>query len=312
MAPIVTKFCLGTMTFGAESDEATSHKLLDDYAKAGGNFIDTADVYSTGVSEMIIGKWLKGHPTESKQMVLATKARFPMGRRAKRYRHFAPTPERSARRLLAPPRVATDRSLSNARMGRVDPDRRDPAIPRRRDRRRQDRLLRFLELSRLARHEGVRACQGARMGGTGDAATAIQPARARDRTRNRAGLHRRWHGLLPWSPLGGGWLSGKYKRDVPPTGATRLGENPNRGMEAYAPRNAQERTWTIIDAVGKIAKARGVGLAQVALAWVAAQPAVTSVILGARNPDQLADNLGAASLALSMERSRRSPLSAPR
>ena len=71
---IVTKFGLGTMTFGAESDEATSHKLLDDYAKAGGNFIDTADVYSTGVSETIVGKWLKGHPTEAKQMVIASKA----------------------------------------------------------------------------------------------------------------------------------------------------------------------------------------------------------------------------------------------
>src|SRR4029079_9362684 len=76
---IVTKFCLGTMTFGAESDEATSHKLLDDYAKAGGNFIDTADVYSSGVSETIVGKWLKSHPTEAKQMVVASKARFPMG-----------------------------------------------------------------------------------------------------------------------------------------------------------------------------------------------------------------------------------------
>jgi aryl-alcohol dehydrogenase-like predicted oxidoreductase len=62
---IVTKFCLGTMTFGAGSDEATSHKLLDDYAKAGGNFIDTADVYSTGASETIIGKWLKDHLTEA-------------------------------------------------------------------------------------------------------------------------------------------------------------------------------------------------------------------------------------------------------
>jgi len=76
---IVTKFCLGTMTFGAEADEATSHRLLDDYAKAGGNFIDTADVYSTGVAETIVGKWLKGHPTEARQMVVASKARFPMG-----------------------------------------------------------------------------------------------------------------------------------------------------------------------------------------------------------------------------------------
>jgi aryl-alcohol dehydrogenase-like predicted oxidoreductase len=72
-------------------------------------------------------------------------------------------------------------------------------------------------------------------------------------------------------------------------------------MEAYAARNAQERTWAIIDAVGKIAEARGVSLAQVALAWVAAQPAVTSVSLGARTPAQLADNLAAASLGLSAD-----------
>ncbi len=105
-------------------------------------------------------------------------------------------------------------------------------------------------------------------------------------------------GLLPWSPLGGGWLSGKYKRDQMPTGATRLGENPQRGMEAYDARNARSTTWAVIGAVEDIAKARGVGMAQVALAWVAAQPAVTSVILGVRTRQQLADNLGAAKLAL--------------
>jgi hypothetical protein len=136
---IVTKFCLGTMTFGAESDEATSHKLLDDYAKSGGNFIDTADVYSTGVSETIIGKWLKGHPTRNKQ---------------------------SCRRRSRRREIAGSLRWESAR-------------PRRR----------LLELSRLARHEGVRVRQGARLGGTGDAATAIQSARARDRIRNRAGLH---------------------------------------------------------------------------------------------------------------------------
>jgi aryl-alcohol dehydrogenase-like predicted oxidoreductase len=108
-------------------------------------------------------------------------------------------------------------------------------------------------------------------------------------------------GLLPWSPLGGGWLTGKYKRDQVPTGATRLGENPKRGMESYGPRNEQQRTWAIVDAVQEIAKARGVSMAQVALAWVAARPAVTSVILGARTPEQLADNLGAAKVSLTEE-----------
>jgi len=105
-------------------------------------------------------------------------------------------------------------------------------------------------------------------------------------------------GLLPWSPLAGGWLTGKYQRDTDPTGATRLGEDPQRGMEAWEPRNTQERTWRILNVVEEIAKAKGADQAQVSLAWLEAQPAVTSVILGARNTDQLADNLGAASIEL--------------
>lgn len=63
-------------------------------------------------------------------------------------------------------------------------------------------------------------------------------------------------GILPWSPLGGGWLSGKYQRDIPPAGTTRLGDDPDRGMEAYARRNPQERTWRVIDAVSSVAEAR--------------------------------------------------------
>ena len=86
-----------------------------------------------------------------------------------------------------------------------------------------------------------------------------------------------------------------------PTGVSRLGENPKRGMEAYEARNAQSRTWEIIGAVEDIAKARGVSMAQVALAWTAAQPAVTSVILGVRTEQQLNDNLGAADLVLTAE-----------
>ena len=76
---IVTAWCLGTMTFGHEADEAASFALMDAYVAAGGNFFDTADVYSDGASETIIGRWLKAHPTEAKQVVLATKGRFPMG-----------------------------------------------------------------------------------------------------------------------------------------------------------------------------------------------------------------------------------------
>jgi len=119
-------------------------------------------------------------------------------------------------------------------------------------------------------------------------------------------------GLLPWSPLAGGWLTGKYHRDADPTGATRLGEDPQRGMEAWEPRNKQERTWRILNVVEEIAKAKGANQAQVSLAWLEAQTAVTSVILGVRNTDQLADNLGAASVELTPdELERLDEVSAP-
>jgi len=76
---IVTAWCLGTMTFGAEASEEAAFEIMDDYVAAGGNFLDTADVYSAGKSEEIIGRWLKARPTEAKQVVIASKGRFPMG-----------------------------------------------------------------------------------------------------------------------------------------------------------------------------------------------------------------------------------------
>jgi aryl-alcohol dehydrogenase-like predicted oxidoreductase len=117
-------------------------------------------------------------------------------------------------------------------------------------------------------------------------------------------------GLLPWSPLGGGWLTGKYRRDDRPTGATRLGEDPNRGVEAYDGRNV-DRTWEILAVVEAIAADHGASMAQVALAWVRDRPNVASVLLGARTVGQLDDNLGAADLTLTDdERSRLTQASA--
>jgi aryl-alcohol dehydrogenase-like predicted oxidoreductase len=81
--------------------------------------------------------------------------------------------------------------------------------------------------------------------------------------------------LLPWSPLGGGWLTGKYAKDERPTGATRLGEDPERGVEAYDKRAGAERTWAVVEAVQAVAEGRGASMAAVALAWVHDRPAVT-------------------------------------
>jgi aryl-alcohol dehydrogenase-like predicted oxidoreductase len=106
--------------------------------------------------------------------------------------------------------------------------------------------------------------------------------------------------MLPWSPLGGGWLTGKYDREQRPEGETRLGEDPDRGVEAYDKRNT-DRTWAVVDAVKEIADAHGASMAQIALAWVTQRPGVTSTILGTRTVEQLEDNLAAAQLALNDE-----------
>ncbi len=297
----VTNLCLGTMTFGSESSEEVSFELMDIYVAAGGNFFDTADVYSTGVSEEIIGRWLKARPTEAKQIVIATKGRFPMGKGS--------NDVGLSRRHLGD---ALDASLKRLGVERIDLYQMhawDALTP-------IEETLRFLD-------DAVRAGKIAYYGFSNylgwhitkavhvakanhyAAPVTLQPqynllARDIEHEIVPASMDANI-GVLPWSPLAGGWLAGKYQRDTLPTGATRLGEDPNRGMEAYAPRNAKEKTWAIIDTVAEIAKAHGASSAQVSLAWLVAQPAVTSVILGARKAEQLKDNLGAGDLVLSAE-----------
>jgi aryl-alcohol dehydrogenase-like predicted oxidoreductase len=106
--------------------------------------------------------------------------------------------------------------------------------------------------------------------------------------------------LVPWSPLGGGWLTGKYSPDSQPLGATRLGENPSRGVEAYTRRNT-ETTHEILGVVRNIADRIGRPMAHVALAWLLSRPGVASLLVGARSAGQLEANLGAADLDLSTD-----------
>jgi aryl-alcohol dehydrogenase-like predicted oxidoreductase len=298
---VVSTYALGTMTFGAEADQEMAHTLLDTYVEAGGTFVDTADVYGSGVSEEMIGSWLASHPTEREQLVLATKGRFPMG--------SGPNDRGTSRRHLI---RALDDSLRRLGTDHVDLYQLhawDPVTP-------LEETLRFLDdairsgkigyygFSNFTGWQLTKAVHVARALGFA-APVTLQPqysllVREIESEIVPAALDAGL-GLLPWSPLGGGWLSGKYRRDTDPTGATRLGEDPARGMEAWAPRNKQERTWRIIDAVAEIASEIGATSAQVSLAWLEAQPAVTSVILGARSVEQLTENLSAADVRLSAE-----------
>jgi len=295
----VSALTLGTMTFGKETDEPGSHDQLDAFVAAGGNRVDTADVYNAGTSEEIIGRWLADRPRDVRDsIVLASKGRFPMGDDV----NDLGLSRRHLQRAL-------DASLTRLGVDCIDlyqVHSWDPVTPLEETLETLDGFVRagkarYVGLSNFTGWQVQKAVHTAR---THDWAVPVtlQPQY------NLLVRELEWEivpscldaglGLLPWSPLGGGWLTGKYSSDQRPTGATRLGENPARGVEAYDRRSSQQRTWDVIDAVRGVADERGVSMAQVALAWVRQQPAVTSVILGARTLEQLQDNLAAADLAL--------------
>ena len=302
----VSTFALGTMTFGAETDEEGSHAQLDQFVEAGGNLVDTADVYSHGVSEKIIGRWLASRPADVRDtVVLATKGRFPMGSDANDLglsrRHLQRSLDDSLRRLGVDcvdlyqvhawdPLTGLDETLRTlddmVRAGKV----------------------RYVGLSNFTGWQVQKAVATARARDL-EVPVTLQPQY------NLLVRELEWEvvpscidaglGLLPWTPLGGGWLTGKYRQDSRPTGATRLGEDPERGVEAYDRRSTQQRTWDVVDAVQRVAERRGASMAQVALAWLRDRPGVSSVILGARTTEQLKDNLGAADVHLDTEDTER-------
>jgi aryl-alcohol dehydrogenase-like predicted oxidoreductase len=295
----VSHLALGTMTFGGETDRDGAFTQLDTFLEAGGTLVDTADVYTGGTSEEIIGAWLADRPADvTERVVLATKGRFPTS--------GEPNGVGLSRRHLT---RALDASLARLGVDAVDlyqVHAWDPWTPIEET---LSALDSFVQAGKV-HYVGLSNFTGWQLQKAVDTADAMGLTRPVTLQPQYSLLVREieWEiipaaeenglGLLPWSPLGGGWLSGKYQRDTVPTGATRLGENPERGVERYAGRNAQQRTWDVIDALQRIAEARGVSMAQVSLAWLAAQPVVSSIILGARTTEQLTDNLGSAAVEL--------------
>ena len=293
----VSRLTLGTMTFGAETDLEGSFEQLDAFVEAGGTLIDTADVYSRGVSEEIIGAWLAERPGVREIVVLATKGRFAMGE--------TPTHLGLSRKHLS---EALDASLRRLGVDVVDLYQLhsfDPLTP-------LDETLRFLDdavaagkihywgLSNFLGYQIATIVERTRAGGLARP-VSLQP-QYNLLTRHielevlpaalEGGL-----GLMPWGPLAGGWLTGKYSRDARPTGSTRLGENENRGMEAYDRRNT-DATWRVLDELRRVADGARLTMAQAALAWVADRPGVTAPILGARTVQQLAGSLAIADVHL--------------
>jgi len=298
----VSTLAMGTMTFGSETDEQGSHAQLDRFMDAGGTLVDTADVYSATKSELIIGRWLAKQPVDIKErVVIATKGRFPTGPGA--------NDVGLSRRHLS---RAIDASLGRLGIDCIDlyqVHSYDPLTPLEETLRVLDDAVRngkihYVGLSNFTGWQVQKAVDIA------DARNLSRPITLQPQY-NLLAREIEWEiipacqaegiGVLPWSPLGGGWLTGKYRRDQRPTGATRLGEDPDRGVESYDRRSTQQRTWDVLSAVKTVANQRGCSMAQVALSWLRDRPAVSSVILGCRTVGQLEDNLGSAELDLTDE-----------
>jgi aryl-alcohol dehydrogenase-like predicted oxidoreductase len=299
----VSSLCLGAMTFGEAdeksfmhkvgSDEATAHAVLDRATAAGINLIDTADVYGQdGLSERVLGNWITQRGARDK-IVLATKFRFTMGdgpnkSGASRYR-IVKCCEDSLRRLK------TDRiDLYQIHM-------QDITVPEEETLRALDDLVSagkilYIGASNYAAYRLMNSLWLAKTHHWAKFVTlqAQYSLIVRDLEREHVPLCRDMGlGILPWSPLGGGFLTGKFERGKSPDEHARLGQKGR--MSRYD----SDKNWQVLDAVRAVAAEVGSTPSAVSLAWLLAKPQVTSVIFGARNIEQLDANVAAAELELS-------------
>jgi aryl-alcohol dehydrogenase-like predicted oxidoreductase len=299
----VTEICLGTMTFGHQCDERTSFAILDKAAGQGVTFLDTADVYpvppspeTAGRSEEIVGRWLQG---KRDQIVVATKCRMRVG-------HGANDEGLSRRHILK----AAEDSLRRLRTDYIDlyqPHSPDPDTPLEESLSALDQLVRQGKVRYLG-CSNYPAWQVALALGL-----SAQRAMARfDCVQPRYNLLYReiesellplcrdqGLGVIAYNPLAGGFLSGKYRSQEPPPAGTRF--TLGKTGDLYRERYWQHAQFEAVGHLQRFLQARGRSLVQVAIAWVLAQPGITSAIIGASRPEQLDESLPAVNATLDAE-----------
>ncbi len=299
----VSELCLGTMTFGGGSglwgqignlQQADAERLVGQALDAGVNFVDTADVYAGGRSEEITGQALRNLKIARDDIVVATKV----------FGETGPGPNargNSRQHILAAARASLKRlQLDHIDLYQIHGF--DPATPIEQTVRALDQLVRdgdvrYVGVSNWAAWQIAKALGIAERLGLArfESLQAYYTVAGRDLERELVPMLRsEGLGLLVWSPLAGGFLTGKYGRDEP-------GAQGDRRTGFDFPPVLKSRAFDCIDAMRPMATARGVSVAQIALAWLLHQSVVTSVIVGAKRPEQLADNLAATTIVLSAD-----------
>jgi aryl-alcohol dehydrogenase-like predicted oxidoreductase len=294
----VSELCLGTQTFGWGADEAAAYALADCFVEAGGNFFDTSNIYNKGQSETMLGNWLKRRGDRSR-LVIATKVFFPAGE--------GPNDTGLSRKHLFD---QIDASLRRLRTDYVDLYQMhcwDASTPLEETLRALDDLVRggkvrYIGASNYTPSQLTRAIMLSEMRGW-PRFDCLQPEYSllvRSTEWELLPLCRaEGIGVICWSPLAGGWLSGKYRRGQPPQPESRVGRADR--WDDMPEQRATENTWRIVDALSEVAAARGKTPAQVALNWLLQQSGITAPIMGARTLAQLEENLGGAGWALSAD-----------
>jgi aryl-alcohol dehydrogenase-like predicted oxidoreductase len=300
----VSELCLGTMTFGGEAgiwghignlQQADADRLVGRALEAGINFIDTADVYADGRSEAITGQALRNLKVPRENVVVASKVFGDAGTKSVNSRGL------SRYHIME----AVKASLARLQLDHIDlyqVHAFDPATPIEETLRALDNLVqqghvRYVGVSNWAAWQVMKALGISQRLGLArfESLQAYYTIAGRDLERDVIPMLRSESvGLMVWSPLAGGFLSGKYGRDT-------QGEPGSRRTTFDFPPVNVERAYDCIDAMRVIAQARGVSVAQVAIAWLLHQEAVTTVIIGAKRLEQLDDNIAAASLKLGVE-----------
>jgi aryl-alcohol dehydrogenase (NADP+) len=295
----VSPLGLGTMYFGDETSQEDAFAILDAYIDAGGNLVDTADVYAAHRSEEIIGRWLADRPRAlTDKVILATKGRSGRGQ--------DPNAVGLSRRYL---HRALDASLGRLGVDTIDlyqlhaSDMHTPV----------EETLSFLDdavragkihyigLSNFTGWQLQLMVSTAKAMGVQVPVTLQQQYSLLSRENDWEVLPAAIHNgiaVLPWSPLAGGFLTGKYQRGSKPAPDTRAGSAKDLYQWTSAEYAQSDRNWATIDTVNRIAKAVGASPAQVSLSWLLSQPGVAAPIIGARTVKHLADNLGGADLLL--------------